>query len=133
MRYAIAVVFAVVVTVAMFTLPLWVVGNNANAFTPGADLAPVNRMIADLRSHNYADARALIGATPTPPRDAQLDQMPAAIPKTGQAAVNVTHWIYASSAAAGTQTSLEVYYDYGAGGATVTQATLVSQGGKQKL
>jgi hypothetical protein len=133
MRTVIALLFAVLATAVTLTLPLWAPVSDILGGAPADDLALMSRMIADLRAHNYGDARSLIANAMRTVDDSKLDRVGAAIPVAGPPRIIVMAWTKPATGAALRQANLDVFYDYGAAGALHAKAAIIEARGIKQI
>ena len=125
MRIFGALLFAILVTAGVLGVPLW--WSNAvvdvSALARGDELSLSQRFIGDLRSKNYTDALAILEPASRPKDTAILSQLTAIFPKRHEDAVRVSTWRKMSLSNGTTTTQIEMFYDFGKGGAVRGQFT----------
>ncbi len=134
MRFAVALIFAVLATIGLMSMPLWAGGSfDVKETAPGDEFALVKRMVEDLRAHDTRDALAITAEADRPSNLAIFDQIAALFPKTSaKPKLSVSNWTKMFDTNGGS-TQMIVFYDYGRAGVVRAQALIIRDKGALRI
>jgi hypothetical protein len=127
MRIVVALIFAALAAAASLSAPYWSETLDVQAITAGDELTLAKRVVADLRSHNFADANAITEPAFRTTDNKVLAQIGDVFPKRREDSLRVTAW-HKFSMRGIENTNIEIFYYFGKDGVVRAQVSTLRNG-----